>query len=152
MNKKQILLLAFIVFQVVFSPAAAQTTFTHPWQGRRVAYLGDSITDPRNSGSKKKWWHFLQDWLQIEPYVYAISGRQWNDIPNQADRLLEISRRTNTVFGGYIIGKISEAMIIGALSSARSSEKKRLSSASAAIVPIYSTANPSSCPGVTMSL
>ena len=88
MNKKQILLLAFIVFQVVFSPAAAQTTFTHPWQGRRVAYLGDSITDPRNSGSKKKWWHFLQDWLQIEPYVYAISGRQWNDIPNQADRLL----------------------------------------------------------------
>jgi len=29
-------------------------TWTHPWQGKRVAYLGDSITDPRNNGSKKK--------------------------------------------------------------------------------------------------
>lgn len=33
-----------------------------------------------------------------------------------ADRLLEIARRTNNVFGGYIIGKISEALIIGVLS------------------------------------
>ena len=34
----------------------------------------------------------------------------------QADRLLEISRRTNNIFGGYIIGKIVEALIIGVLS------------------------------------
>lgn len=33
-----------------------------------------------------------------------------------ADRLLEIARRTNNVFGGYIIGKITEALIIGVLS------------------------------------
>ena len=46
-------------------PAIPQTTFTHPWQGKKVAYLGDSITDPRNSGSKKKYWGFLQDWLDI---------------------------------------------------------------------------------------
>ena len=39
----------------------AQTLFQHPWQGKRVAYFGDSITDPRNSGSKKKWWNFLQE-------------------------------------------------------------------------------------------
>ena len=65
----------------------AQTMLKHPWQGKRVAYLGDSITDPRNSGAKKKYWGFLQDWLQIEPYVYGVSGRQWNDIPRQADRL-----------------------------------------------------------------
>lgn len=36
--------------------------------------------------------------------------------PKRADRLLEIARRTNNVFGGYIIGKISEALIIGVLS------------------------------------
>lgn len=29
-------------------------TWPHPWYGARVAYLGDSLTDPRNSGSKKK--------------------------------------------------------------------------------------------------
>ena len=68
--------------------AASPVLFEHPWQGRRVAYFGDSITDPRNSGSKTKWWQFLHDWLGIEPYVYAVSGRQWNDIPRQADQLL----------------------------------------------------------------
>ena len=59
----------------------------HPWKGKRVAYFGDSITDPRNNGSKKKYWGFLQDWLGITPYVYGVSGRQWNDIPRQADKL-----------------------------------------------------------------
>lgn len=68
-------------------PAMAQTTFTHPWQGKKVAYFGDSITDPRNSGSKKKWWNWLQEWLGIEPYVYGVSGRQWNNIPAQAEQL-----------------------------------------------------------------
>lgn len=33
----------------------AQTTYIHPWMQKRVAYFGDSITDPRNSGSKKKY-------------------------------------------------------------------------------------------------
>lgn len=66
---------------------AAQTTFTHPWQGKRVAYFGDSITDPNNKASKNKYWSFLQQWLGITPYVYAVSGRQWNDIPRQAEKL-----------------------------------------------------------------
>ena len=61
--------------------------FCHPWQGRRVAYFGDSITDPRNEASDKKYWSLLQDWLGIEPFVYGISGRQWNDIPRQAEQL-----------------------------------------------------------------
>lgn len=65
----------------------AQPTFVHPWQGKRVAYFGDSITDPRNNGSKKKYWNFLQEWLDITPYVYGVSGRQWNDIPRQAEQL-----------------------------------------------------------------
>ena len=65
----------------------AQTAFVHPWMQKRVAYFGDSITDPRNSGSKKKYWNYLQEWLGITPYVYAVSGRQWDDIPRQADKL-----------------------------------------------------------------
>lgn len=69
--------------------ALSQTVFTHPWQGKRVAYFGDSITDPRNSGSKIKYWGYLADWLDIKPYVYGVSGRQWNDIPRQADKCYE---------------------------------------------------------------
>ena len=68
-------------------PMMAQKEGEHPWKKKRVAYFGDSITDPRNNGSKKKYWGFLEEMLGITPYVYGISGRQWNDIPNQADKL-----------------------------------------------------------------
>ena len=51
--------------------ATPQTLIQHPWQGKKVAYFGDSITDPRNSGSKKKYWGFLEDWLQITPTSMA---------------------------------------------------------------------------------
>ncbi len=60
----------------------------HPWQGKKVGYIGDSITDPNCYGDKiKKYWDFLQEWLGITPYVYGISGRQWNDVPRQAEQL-----------------------------------------------------------------
>ena len=65
-------------------------TATHlpaPRQGKRVAYFGDSITDPNIKASKVKYWGFLQQWLGITPYVYGVSGRQWNDILRQADKL-----------------------------------------------------------------
>ena len=86
MFKKTFILLLCLLLAV---PALSQMVVAHPWKGKRVAYLGDSITDPRNSGSKKKYWGFLEDWLQITPYVYGISGRQWNDIPRQADKCYE---------------------------------------------------------------
>lgn len=61
----------------------------HPWHGKRVGYIGDSITDPKNNSAdiKKKYWGFLQDWLGITPFVYGVSGRQWNDVPRQAEKL-----------------------------------------------------------------
>lgn len=55
----------------------------HPWKGKKVAYIGDSITDPNNRASKKKYWNFLMDWLGIEYFVPAKSGRQWNDVERQ---------------------------------------------------------------------
>ena len=83
---------------VLTVPGMAQAVSTtpdvlqwHPWKGKRVAYFGDSIMDPRNSGSKKKYWGFLQDWLGIETYVYGRSGRMWNDVKRQADLLHEES-------------------------------------------------------------
>lgn len=87
MMKRQLLTLALCLAFAV--EALPQTLMAHPWQGKRVAYFGDSITDPRNSGSKKKYWGFLQDWLQITPYVYGVSGRQWDDIPRQTAKLLQ---------------------------------------------------------------
>ena len=84
--KQKILSLLFIIALSI--PGCAQLMFPHPWQGKRIAYFGDSITDPRNNASKKKYWTFLGEWLGTTPYVYAVSGRQWNDIPRQADKLM----------------------------------------------------------------
>lgn len=86
MKTKQLLLLLCLAFA---TEALPQIQIVHPWQGKRVAYFGDSITDPNNDGSKIKYWGFLEDWLQITPYVYGVSGRQWDDIPHQADQLLK---------------------------------------------------------------
>ena len=68
-------------------PALPQMLVAHPWQGKKVAYLGDSITDPRNKAANKKYWGWLHEWLQMTPFVYGVSGRQWNDIPRQTDLL-----------------------------------------------------------------
>lgn len=80
-------LLFALVFLVQIMPAFSQSEFEHPWKGKRVAYFGDSITDPRNKGSKIKYWGFLENWLNITPYVYGVSGRQWDNIPVQAEKL-----------------------------------------------------------------
>ncbi len=61
----------------------------HPWEGKTVAYFGDSITDPRNKAADSKYWTYLKQWLGITPYVYAVSGREWNDIPRQTNQLKE---------------------------------------------------------------
>ena len=78
-----LLTLASLSFSV---SAVPQTLSAHPWQGKRVAYLGDSITDPRNKASKKKYWGFLSDWLHGEAFVYGVSGRTWSDIPRQVSQ------------------------------------------------------------------
>lgn len=84
MKGKKIIL---AVAAAVVALSAAAGYIVHPWQGKTVAYFGDSITDPRNSGSKKKYWSYLEEWLGITTYVYGVSGREWNDIPRQTDRL-----------------------------------------------------------------
>lgn len=80
-------ILSMMLCLLIVLPIAGQTTFSHPWMGKRVAYLGDSVTDPKNKAAQKKYWQYLQDWLHITPYVYAVSGKQWNDIPRQANLL-----------------------------------------------------------------
>jgi lysophospholipase L1-like esterase len=88
-NRTVKLLTALVLLVAAMSVNAAEPFMVqHPWAGKKVAYFGDSITDPRNSASKNKYWTLLEQWLGITPYVYAVSGRQWDDIPRQADKLM----------------------------------------------------------------
>lgn len=74
---------------VVQTVAVADVTAVHPWAKKRVAYFGDSVTDPAVMAAKTKYWEYLRDWLGITPYVYAVNGRQWDDIPRQTDALVK---------------------------------------------------------------
>lgn len=79
--------LSLIVSLLLLLSQGMAQTFVHPWQGKRVAWLGDSITDPNNNAAKNKYWKWLSDWLDITSYVYGKSGRQWNDVIRQAGLL-----------------------------------------------------------------
>jgi len=53
-----------------------QLTIQNQWYGKRVAYLGDSITDERQTTTQKVYWRYLEELLGIVPTVYGISGNQ----------------------------------------------------------------------------
>ncbi|MBP1641025.1 MAG: family lipolytic protein [Bacteroidetes bacterium] len=67
----------------------SDATLTSQWRGKRVAYLGDSMTDKRRVGTTCVYWEYLHELLGIEPYVYGISGNQWDGIYKQAVKLHE---------------------------------------------------------------
>ncbi|WP_321480941.1 SGNH/GDSL hydrolase family protein [uncultured Bacteroides sp.] len=66
-----------------------EKTLSTQWKGKKVAFLGDSMTDKRRVGTTCVYWEYLSELLGIEPSVYGISGNQWNDIYKQAIKLYE---------------------------------------------------------------
>lgn len=58
------------------------------WQGKKVAFLGDSMTEKwRSKPDRKIYWEYMVEMMGIEPYVYGISGHEWDDIFRQAEKL-----------------------------------------------------------------
>ncbi len=64
----------------------SEKTLNSQWDGKRVAYLGDSMTQKPGDGSTV-YWEYLEKLLGIKPFVYGISGHQWDDIYDQAVKL-----------------------------------------------------------------
>ena len=84
---KRLLLILFSAFCLV-AAASAQPLLPSQWDGKRVAFLGDSITDARQIGTTNDvYWHMLEGILGIRPYVYGISGHRMNQIIGQGERL-----------------------------------------------------------------
>lgn len=61
-------------------------TESSQWRGKKVAYLGDSMTQKRKS-DVTVYWEYLTDLLGIQPLVYGISGHQWTGVYQQAKKL-----------------------------------------------------------------
>jgi lysophospholipase L1-like esterase len=62
-------------------------TLTTQWNGKRVAFLGDSMTDKCRVGTTCVYWEYLAQLLGIKPMVYGINGEQWDGIYGQAQKL-----------------------------------------------------------------
>jgi len=104
MNIRKMILSAYALLLIASLDGYAQQTVTampkititvnertpeSQWHGKRVAFLGDSMTDKRRVGTTCVYWEYLTELLGIEPSVYGISGNQWDGIYKQALKLHE---------------------------------------------------------------
>jgi len=58
------------------------------WEGRRIAVMGDSISDP-DIDWWTHWWKRVGEDLGAEMRVYARNGMAWDDVPRQTDALTD---------------------------------------------------------------
>ena len=85
--------IAFVSIALVSAMAIPFHSFAdvekHPWNGKKVVYLGDSITDPSQLSRHKHgvYWKYMQDIYGVEPHVYAVSGYQWDRIYPMAQKM-----------------------------------------------------------------
>jgi lysophospholipase L1-like esterase len=80
-------LMAVVGLLTIAPNASAKGPAKTQWFGKRVAFLGDSMTDKQRVGTTCVYWEYLEKSLGIKPLVYGINGRSWNDIDRQAQQL-----------------------------------------------------------------
>jgi peptidoglycan/xylan/chitin deacetylase (PgdA/CDA1 family) len=86
--RKTFFILLALTLAASLGAQSKQPKINSQWAGKRVAILGDSITDARQIPSQNSvYWQDLVDILGIEPFVYGISGHQTFHIAGQADKL-----------------------------------------------------------------
>ena len=82
MYKRTILLLVSILLLTnqIYSQESMEMNQQEPvkcqWNGVKVAFLGDSITDSIHVGTTKCYWEYLAEMIGIVPQVYAKNGNK----------------------------------------------------------------------------
>lgn len=59
----------------------------YSWVGKKVAFLGDSITEGANT--ERMYWEYLEDLIGIEATSYGISGAMWMPTDTHKDILTQ---------------------------------------------------------------
>ncbi len=62
------------------------TVAQNRWNGKRVAIIGDSISDSTRVGTTRCWWEMLADSLQLNPVCYARNGATVLDMHGQVEK------------------------------------------------------------------
>ena len=57
---------AFIHAMEISAETYASANESHQWKGKKVAFLGDSITDKQRIGTQKCYWEYLAEMLGID--------------------------------------------------------------------------------------
>ena len=106
---------AFIQAMEISAETYASANESHQWKGKKVAFLGDSITDRQRIGTQKCYWEYLTEMLGIEAFSYGINGNQMDGLLKQAQLLLQehgqetdaiiVFAGTNDFNAGVPIGK-----------------------------------------------
>ena len=62
---------------------------SHPsgWENRRVAFIGDSITDPQQTQGQNVYWQYLAKWLNLDAHVFAACGHRWLEMPEHIRKM-----------------------------------------------------------------
>ena len=72
---------------------------TNQWHGKKVAFLGDSITDRCHVGTTKNYWQFLEELLGIKAFVYGLNGWKWDGVKEQAETMYhELGNDIDAIF------------------------------------------------------
>lgn len=59
------------------------------WKGKKVAVLGDSMSDPRLKVTKKRFYDYLAETVGIIPLSYGVNGYQYKDLLGKARQMRE---------------------------------------------------------------
>lgn len=86
---KRIILIAALFTGTFFMGGAQE--IKSQWNGKRVAILGDSISDPAlaERAGWKCWWAYLEDMMGIKAFSYARNGWQMDGMVRQAQSLYD---------------------------------------------------------------
>ncbi len=66
-----------------------KVSIKNQWAGKKIAFLGDSMTDKRHVGTTKCYWEYLAEMLGFEAFSYGVNGNQMKHLIAQADKLRE---------------------------------------------------------------
>ena len=107
LSKRMAVVGALMMTVAVAAPMESQ------WKGKKVAFLGDSITDHCTSATN--YWGYLELDLGLKPLVYGVNGHQMSQIKGQAEKLKKdhgddvdaifIFAGTNDYFADVPLGK-----------------------------------------------
>ena len=87
MNFVLLMILCFILSFSSCVRSDSQKKVNSQWDGKKVAFLGDSMTDKCRVGTTCVYWEYLEKLLKIKPFVYGKNGARWDGIYKQAVKL-----------------------------------------------------------------